>query len=191
MLSCCINKHINNLHTCRHNKAIYTLANTILAHPITWCFTLINAGKFKARTPENTIPSWLLPCTCYLSRCICPARLRPDTLCILGAPSTTNPPLCLAQISKYKWSNPHTTATSSMQKQQLANWKICCLPPTLSPNQIGSTTARHHHNMNLRGHTHNNLWTPPKRGVLSCERWAMSGERWAVTCEQWGSWNIW
>jgi hypothetical protein len=35
---------------------------------------------------DNTILSWLLPCTCYLPRCKCLAQLRPDILCILGAP---------------------------------------------------------------------------------------------------------
>jgi hypothetical protein len=44
------------------------------------------------KTAHNTIPSWLLPCTCYLPRCKCPARLRLDILCILEAPPTNEPP---------------------------------------------------------------------------------------------------
>lgn len=40
----------------------------LLAHPMTRCYTLINGGKFNNRTPNNTIPSWLLPCTCLLPK---------------------------------------------------------------------------------------------------------------------------
>jgi hypothetical protein len=99
LLACCANKHMNNLRTTQHNKAIHALAKTLLAHPTTYCFTLINAGNIKDHKLDNTIPSWLLPCTCYLSRCKCLARLTPNILCILGAPPinklpfTSNPNL--------------------------------------------------------------------------------------------------
>ena len=92
LLSCCIDKHIINLTTNWHNKAIHTPANTLLAHSTTRCFSLINAGTIKDRTPYNTICLWLLPCTCYLPRYNCPTRLRPDILCILGAPPINKPP---------------------------------------------------------------------------------------------------
>jgi hypothetical protein len=85
-------KHINNLRTNRHNKAVYTRANTLLAQLTTWCFTLIYANKIKDGTPNNTIPSWLLTCACSLPRCKCLARFPPNILCILGALPTTKPP---------------------------------------------------------------------------------------------------
>ena len=51
LLSCCKNKHINILRTNQHNKAVHTLANALLAHPITRCFTIFNVGKLNNRTP--------------------------------------------------------------------------------------------------------------------------------------------
>ena len=52
----------------------------------------MNAGYFNSNPPENTVPNWLLPCTCYTTRCQCNARLRPDLLCIKGLPYLNNPP---------------------------------------------------------------------------------------------------
>jgi hypothetical protein len=92
LLSCCTNKHITNLHTFRHNKAMYALANTLYAHNITRCFTLIKVGKFQNMISNNTIPSRLLPCTCYLPRCRCLAKLCLDTLGVLGTTSIDQPP---------------------------------------------------------------------------------------------------
>ena len=48
--------HINNLYTNKHNKAIYALADTLMGHPATQCFTIINTWNCKERTPNNTIP---------------------------------------------------------------------------------------------------------------------------------------
>ena len=101
---------MNNLMTNRHNKAIHVLAKTLLAHPTTHCFTLINAGKIKDHKPDNTTPSWLLPCTCYLPRCKCLARLTPNILCILEVPPinklqfTPNPNLKV-QIFEFMYCN--------------------------------------------------------------------------------------
>ena len=33
---------VNNLYTNKHNKALHTLANTLLAHPTTRCHTIMN-----------------------------------------------------------------------------------------------------------------------------------------------------
>ena len=55
------NKLANNLHllsccTNRHDKvAMCALANTLLAHPKTRCFTLKNTSKFKEYTPNTVI----------------------------------------------------------------------------------------------------------------------------------------
>jgi hypothetical protein len=39
-------------------------------------FTLINVGHIKDKPPKNAIPTWLLPCLCYLSGCNCLASFR-------------------------------------------------------------------------------------------------------------------
>lgn len=46
----------------------------------------MNAGTFNNNSPENTVPVWLLPCTCQTSRCSCNARFKPDILCVKGLP---------------------------------------------------------------------------------------------------------
>jgi hypothetical protein len=54
----------------------------------------VNAGKSKGQTQENTVPNWLLPCSCnnQTQRCQCNARLRPDILCIRNHPYNAEPP---------------------------------------------------------------------------------------------------
>jgi hypothetical protein len=46
----------------------------------------MNVGYHNKNPPDNTVPSWLLPCTCLTQRCQCNARLRPNILCIHGTP---------------------------------------------------------------------------------------------------------
>lgn len=69
------------------------LVKTMLTHPTTQSFTLISARNTNDKAIENTIPSWLLPCMCYLSKCKYPTCLQPYMLCVLGALPTTQPPL--------------------------------------------------------------------------------------------------
>ena len=88
LLSCCLNKHINNLSTSRHNTR--TSKHT-LCHPTTQCNTLTNSFKIKEHI-DSTIPLRLFPCTCYLSRCKCLAQLQPYILWLLGAPPIARPP---------------------------------------------------------------------------------------------------
>jgi hypothetical protein len=54
----------------------------------------MNAGKTDDQPQENTVPHWLLPCTCYnqTNRCQCNAKLRPDILCIRNHPYNAEPP---------------------------------------------------------------------------------------------------
>ena len=52
----------------------------------------MNVGLFNDNPPENTIPPWLLPCTCGLQRCHCNARFKPDIICVKGLPYQANPP---------------------------------------------------------------------------------------------------
>ena len=52
----------------------------------------MNACTYHELPQENTIPIWLLPCTCGTQRCHCNAMLKPDILCILGHPYNSPPP---------------------------------------------------------------------------------------------------
>ena len=55
----------------------------------------MKAGLFNDNPPENTVPPWLLPCTCGLQRCHCNARFKPDIICVKGLPYQANPPTTL------------------------------------------------------------------------------------------------
>ena len=50
----------------------------------------MNVGTFNGNPPENTVPPWLLPCTCGLQRCHCNARFKLDITCIKGLPYQAN-----------------------------------------------------------------------------------------------------
>jgi hypothetical protein len=54
----------------------------------------MNAGKTDEQPQENTVPHWLLPCTCnnQTQRCQCNAKLRPDILCIHNHLYNAEPP---------------------------------------------------------------------------------------------------
>jgi hypothetical protein len=54
----------------------------------------MSAGKTNEQNQENTIPQWLLPCTCnnQTERCQCNAKLRPNILCIRNHPYNAEPP---------------------------------------------------------------------------------------------------
>jgi hypothetical protein len=52
----------------------------------------MNAGNHNNLPLDNTIPTWLLPCTCNTPRCHCNARFKPDLLCVTGTPYQHQPP---------------------------------------------------------------------------------------------------
>ena len=52
----------------------------------------MNTGTFNDKPPENTVPPWLLPCTCGLQRCHCNVRFKPDIICVKGLPYQADPP---------------------------------------------------------------------------------------------------
>jgi hypothetical protein len=58
-------------------------------------YDFMNVGYFNNNPPDNTVPQWLLPCTCLTQRCQCNSRLRSDILCIQGAPYLGNLPTCV------------------------------------------------------------------------------------------------
>ena len=92
LLSTCSNPHIKGLCIARHNKAIHQIIHKLQSIKHTRYYTLINAGNQNSRPQDNTIPQWLLQCTCPTIPCTCLAKLRPNILCILGAPIIANPP---------------------------------------------------------------------------------------------------
>lgn len=109
------NKHINNLHTNQHNKAVHVLVNTLLAHPDSRCFTLINANTHHDCTLENAIPLRLLPCSCYLPKMHMPCTSMPIHPMYIRNNTYRYPP------PSYPWeynSLNSLSATIDSQKQQ-------------------------------------------------------------------------
>ena len=88
----CRQNHIHALQTKRHNKAVWALRKLIVSSKNSRCYIRMNAGTFNENPPENTVPPWLLPCTCGLQRFHCNARLKPDIICVKGLPYQANSP---------------------------------------------------------------------------------------------------
>ena len=93
LLSTCEHPFLKGLRIARHNKAVHLLTQTLQANKNTRFFTLTNAGNFNNQPQEQTVPGWLLQCTCHPNTCHCQAKLRPDILCVIGAPKQAQPPL--------------------------------------------------------------------------------------------------
>ena len=93
LLSTCSNPHIKGLCIAHHNKAVHQFAHTLHLNKYTRCCTLIHVGNQHLIPQDNIVPQWLLQCTCPNTTCTCLAKLRPYILCILGAPTDTQPPL--------------------------------------------------------------------------------------------------
>jgi len=89
----CNHHHIHALRTKRHNKAVWELRKLILSTKQSRCYTLMNAGTFNNNPQENTVPEWLLPCTCRQQRCHYNARFKPDILCVRELPYQNTPPI--------------------------------------------------------------------------------------------------
>jgi hypothetical protein len=45
-----------------------------------------NVGKIDNQPEDNTIPPWILPCSCLTIKCTFLSRLRPNIIYIQGAP---------------------------------------------------------------------------------------------------------
>jgi hypothetical protein len=75
-------------------KAVQEIHKFLISNTKSRCYTLMNVGKTDDRPQENTVPQWLLPCTCnnQTQRCQCNAKLRPDILCICNHPYNIEPP---------------------------------------------------------------------------------------------------
>ena len=76
-------QHIHALITKRHNKAVWEICKLIVSNRTSRHYTLMNARTHNDQPQEDTVPPWLLPCTCDSLRCHCNARLKPY---IIGHP---------------------------------------------------------------------------------------------------------
>ena len=93
LLSTCEHPYLKGMRIARHNKAAHLIAQTLQANKNTRYFTLTNAGKLTNQPQDQTVPEWLLNCICTQKPCQCQAKLRPDIMCIIGAPNHTQPPI--------------------------------------------------------------------------------------------------
>ena len=72
---------------------VHRLANLLKSCIHMRHLTLTNVNT-NANTPhKNTIPPWILNCTCNTSKCICLAKLMLDIIYIRGAPFEQSGPL--------------------------------------------------------------------------------------------------
>ena len=93
VLLSCTHHHLHAFRTKRHNKAVWELRKLqVVSSNKSRSFILMNASTYNNNPQENTVPHWLLSCTCN-QRCHCNARFKPDILCIRGLPYQSNPPL--------------------------------------------------------------------------------------------------
>jgi hypothetical protein len=74
----CKQQHIHSLHVKRHNKAVWKIRKLLVSSEKSRCYILMNVGTFNNTPQENTVPNWLLPCTCGTQRCHCNSIFRPD-----------------------------------------------------------------------------------------------------------------
>ena len=74
-----------------HNIAVLEIRNLILSMEISIHYAIMNACMHN-ELQENTMPPWLLPCTCGAQRCHCYARLKLDMLCVIDHPYNHPPP---------------------------------------------------------------------------------------------------
>jgi len=92
VLLTCKQQHIHSLHVKRHNKGVWEIRKLLISSEKSRCYILMNAGTFNNTPQENTVPNWLLPCTCGTQRCHCNSRFRPDILCVRGLQYQNDPP---------------------------------------------------------------------------------------------------
>jgi ribonuclease HI len=129
----CPQPHLHALRIKRHNKVVWELRKLITSSPTSRCMILMNVGYFNNNPPDNTVPQWLLPCTCSTQRCHCIACLRPDILCIQGAPYLGNPPSCVDPSLKIQFIE--FTYTNDRSPADRVNAKIAKYQPLINDIQ--------------------------------------------------------
>jgi hypothetical protein len=110
----------------------------------------MNAGTFNDAPPDNTVPPWLLPCSCGPLRCHCLAHLQLDLLCVQGIsynhslPTQPNPTLII-QFIEFTFCNDRfsldTIALKTTKYQPLLNL-IRSLGWTVAPLIVITAGAR-------------------------------------------------
>jgi hypothetical protein len=123
ILLCCIEPHIHKLRINKHNKAVQEIWKFLISNTKSRCHTLMNVGKTDEHTQENTVPQWLLPCTCnnQTQRCQCNAKLRPDIMCIRNHPYNVEPPTepsptLTVQFIEFTYCNDRFTPRQNQRK---------------------------------------------------------------------------
>ena len=91
VLLTCRQQHIHSVHVKRHNKAIWEIRKLLISSENPRCYIPMNIRTFNNSPQENTVPNWLLPCTCGTHRCHCNAQFRPDILCVKELPYQNEP----------------------------------------------------------------------------------------------------
>jgi hypothetical protein len=93
LLSLCNNKFLKGLRIARHNAIAHQLTNLLKSNVYTRHLTLVNVGNQHGNYQDNTIPPWILSCTCNTIRYECLAKLRLDIVYIQGITYEQNGPL--------------------------------------------------------------------------------------------------
>src|SRR5450759_2532421 len=95
----------------------------IISNTTSRCFILVNADKTDGHAQENTVPNWLLPCSCntQTQRCQCNAKLRLDILCIRNHPYNAEPPqgpisTCTVQFIEFTYCNDRYSPDKIQEK---------------------------------------------------------------------------
>jgi hypothetical protein len=125
ILLCCTEPYIHKLRITRHNKVVQHIRKSLISNTKSRCFTPMNTGKFNGKPQENTLPNWLLPCSCntQTNRCQYNARLRPDILCIQNLPYNSEPPTgpqhnLTIQFIEFTYYNDRYSPEKSKKKQE-------------------------------------------------------------------------
>jgi hypothetical protein len=82
----CTQSHLYTLQVKRHTSDVWEIHKVLLASTISCCFILVNANTFHNNPLKNTVPTWLLSCTCSTNHYHYNARLPPNLLCMSGLP---------------------------------------------------------------------------------------------------------
>ena len=93
ILSTCEHPYLKGLRIARHNKATHLITQTPQANKNTRFYTLTNDGNLNNQPHTQQSQNGSSKCICPQQPCQCQAKLRPDILCILGAPNQTHTPI--------------------------------------------------------------------------------------------------
>ena len=150
VLLSCPQPHLHALRIKCHNKAVWELRKLLVSSPLSCCKILMNASYFNSNPPENTVPKWLLPCTCTTNRCQCNTRFRHDLLYIQGLPYQSNPPTIIdpsliIQFIEFTYTNDRyleNKITTKINKYQPLLDNVQALGWKVAPLMVISAGAR-------------------------------------------------